>query len=88
MIRGNSPNNSHLGGRIKVRGRITCNTKYVVYLLKRFCNFYYVGKTKREFRICEHKSVICNHDEKSPVARHFNSYNHELSSYVIWALSW
>lgn len=77
MIRGNSPVHPHLGEMIKVSGRIT---GYVVYLLK--CSFYYVGKTKSELntRICEHKSSICNHDEKSPVARHFNSHNHELSA--------
>jgi hypothetical protein len=39
-----------------------------------------VGKTKRELntRICEHKSSSRNHDEKSPVARHFNCHNHGL----------
>ncbi|CAB1339657.1 unnamed protein product, partial [Coregonus sp. 'balchen'] len=70
------------GERIKVCGRITCNKKYVVYLLKCSCNFYYVGKTKCEVKtmICEHKSSIRNHDQKSPVARHFNSHNHELSA--------
>lgn len=69
------------GVDIKVRGRITCNTKYVVYLLKCPCNLYYVGKTKCELktRICEHKCSIRNNDEKSSVARHFNSHKHTLS---------
>ncbi len=49
-----------------------------MHSLKCPCKLYYVGKTKRELkpRISEHKCSICNHDSKSPVARHFNNYNH------------
>ena len=63
-----------------MKGRITCKTKYVVYLLKCPCGFCYVGKTKRELktRIIEHKSNIRNKDEKSPVARHFNNIKHDI----------
>lgn len=45
------------------------------------CNLCYVGKPKCELktRICEHKYSIRNHDDKSSVARHFNSHNHSLS---------
>ena len=65
---------------MKVKGRITCKTKYVVYLLKCPCGFCYIGKTKRELktRIIEHKSNIRLKDEKSPVARHFNKEKHEI----------
>ena len=65
---------------IKVKGRISCTTKWLVYLLCCSCPKYYVGKTKREFktRICEHKCSIRRHDEKSPVARHFNSHGHTV----------
>lgn len=81
MIKGNKFTHPKTNVDIKVRGTITCNTKYVVYLLKCPCNLYYVGKTKRELktRICEHKCSIRNHDDKSSVARHFNSHNHSLS---------
>ncbi len=63
---------------MKVRGRITCNTQFVVYLLKCPYNLYYVGKTKRELksRISEHKSSTRNRDSKSPVARHYYGHNH------------
>lgn len=79
MMKGDSFKHTVTDKMIRVRGRITCNTKYVVYLLKCPCDLYYVGKTKRELktRICEHKSSIRNHDEKSAVARHFNAVKHE-----------
>ncbi|XP_078019493.1 uncharacterized protein LOC117246924 isoform X1 [Epinephelus lanceolatus] len=77
-IRENYFSHPKTGEIVKVKGRITCNTKFVVYLLKCPCNLYYVGKTKWELktRICEHKCSIRNHDSKSAVARHFNSYYH------------
>ena len=80
MITGDSLIHPHTGKKIKVRGRITCKSKYVVYLLKCPCGFCYVGKTKRELktRIIEHKSNIRNKDEKSPVARHFNTTKHDI----------
>lgn len=80
MIKGHMFKHTTLDKMIRVRGRITCNTKYVVYLLKCPCNLYYVGKTKRELktRICEHKCSIRNYDEKSSVARHFNSAKHDV----------
>ena len=81
MLKGSHFSHPRSSVDIKVRGRITCYTRYVVYLLKCPCNLYYVGKTKRELktRICEHKCSIRNHDDKSSVARHFNSLNHSLS---------
>ena len=80
MITGDTIIHPHTGKKIKVKGRITCKTKYVVYLLKCPCGFCYVGKTKRELktRIIEHKSNIRNKDEKSPVARHFNNIKHDI----------
>ena len=80
MITGASVIHPHTGKKIKVKGRITCKTKFVVYLLKCPCGYIYVGKTKRELktRITEHKSNIRNKDEKSPVARHFNEAKHDI----------
>ena len=82
MIKGDTVLHPHTGKKITIRSRITCKTKYVVYLLKCPCGLCYVGKTKRELkiRIGEHKSNIRNRDEKSPVARHFNSAGHEVCS--------
>lgn len=62
MIKGNHFTHPKSGVDTKVRGRIPCSTKYVVYL-KCLCNSYNVGKTKRKskYRICEHdkSSLIC-----------------------------
>ena len=82
MIRGGEFLHPQSGKKLKVRGTISCKTKFVVYMLKCPCGLCYVGKTKRELktRIGEHKSNIRNHDEKSPVARHFNDKGHTVSS--------
>ncbi|KAL2087323.1 hypothetical protein ACEWY4_018382 [Coilia grayii] len=78
MVKGNMFTHPNTGREYAVKGRITCNTTHVIYILKCPCNLYYVGKTKRflKTRICEHKSSTRNHDEKSSVARHFNRQNH------------
>ena len=80
MIKGDSFLHPHTGEKIKVKGRITCRTNYVVYLIKCQCGYVYIGKSKRELRtrIIEHKSNIRTKDEKSPIARHFNSIGHEI----------
>ena len=82
MIRGGEFLHPQSGRKLKVRGTISCKTKFVVYMLKCPCGLCYVGKTKRELkvRIGEHKSNIRNHDEKSPVARHFNEKGHTVCS--------
>ena len=78
LIKGDHFLHPHTGTKMKVRGRITCRSTHVVDLLKCPCALCYVGKTKRELRvrISEHKSSIRNRDERSPVARHFNSAGH------------
>lgn len=55
----------HTGKKFCAMNRITCKSKYIVYLLK--CGLGYIGKTKRELktRISEHKYSIRNKDEKS-----------------------
>ena len=80
MIVGDTFSHPHTGKTIKVKGRITCKTKYVVYLIKCPCGYCYIGKTTRELktRITEHKSNIRNRDERSPIARHFNDAKHDI----------
>ncbi len=52
-------------------------------MLKCPCGLAYVGKTSRTLknRISEHRCAIRNHDQKSPVANHFNSFNHPVASF-------
>ena len=80
LIKGDTFQHPHTQEKIKVRGRISCRSTYIVYLLKCCCGYAYVGKTKRELRtrITEHKSNIRNKDEKSPVARHFTTAGHTV----------
>ena len=80
MIKSESFLHPHSGKKYAVKGRISCKTKYVVYMLKCPCGLCYVGKTIREIktRFSEHKSAIRNKDEKSSVARHFNTVGHEV----------
>ena len=82
MIKGGEYLHPQSGKKLKVKGTITCKTKYVVYMLKCPCGLCYIGKTKRELklRISEHKSNIRNNDERSPVARHFNEKGHKVCS--------
>ena len=65
----------------KVKGRITCLSTFIVYLLTCPCGLLYVGKTKRQLktRIFEHKCAIRKNDEKSSVARHFHSAGHDAN---------
>ena len=68
--------------KINIRGRISCTSTNVIYLLTCGCNKSYVGKTRRTLktRISEHRSAIRNCDEKSPVAIHFKEAKHPVSS--------
>lgn len=69
------------GKTYTVKGRITCLSTFVVYLLTCPCGLLYVGKTKRQLktRIFEHKSSIRRNDDKSSVARHFHSAGHDAN---------
>ena len=76
----------HTGKAFNVRGIILCKTTNVIYMLKCPCGLAYIGKTSRALktRISEHRSNIRNHDKKSPVAVHFSTLKHSVStlSYV------
>ncbi|KAL2095452.1 hypothetical protein ACEWY4_010171 [Coilia grayii] len=82
MIKGDTFFHPRTGKVFKVKGRITCRTASVVYMLKCPCGLCYVGKTNRELRlrITEHKSSIRRKCETSPVARHFNIMGHDICS--------
>lgn len=82
MIRGETFFHPHSGRKYSIKSRISCKTKFVVYLLKCPCGLFYIGKTIRELktRISEHKSSIRNRDVKSSVARHFNEFGHDMCS--------
>lgn len=70
------------GASYKIKGVISCNTNNVIYMLKCPCGLVYIGKATRALKIwiSEHRSNICNKDERSPVAVHFNQFHHNVSS--------
>lgn len=72
----------HSGKHLKIRGAITCNTTFVVYLIKCPCGLAYVGKTCRALRtrISEHRSNIRCGDMRNPVAAHFKIAGHTVCS--------
>ncbi|OCT68805.1 hypothetical protein XELAEV_18040096mg, partial [Xenopus laevis] len=63
----------------------TCETKFVVYMLKCPCGMAYIGQTIRmaKERIKEHRNNIRNFKVNTatdtPVSRHFNSLGHNAS---------
>ena len=81
MITENSFTHPKTGRVYKIKGRITCLSTFIVYLLTCPCGLFYVGKTKRQLktRIFEHKCAIRKNDDKSSVARHFNSVGHNAN---------
>lgn len=70
------------GKKYGIHSVITCTSTHVVYLIRCPCGLGYVGKTSRQLkqRISEHKSSIRRKDVNYPVAAHFLSFNHDVSS--------
>jgi hypothetical protein len=61
--------------------KVTCESANVIYCINcKQCGKQYVGETKRKFRIRinEHLGDIRNKRNHKPVARHFNSKNHNI----------
>lgn len=74
----------HMNKLLKVRGRITCLSIFLVHLLLCLCGLLYVGKTNRHFktRIC--KCKCGNRNELSPVARHYNTAGLDCNWNGLW----
>ncbi|XP_041420552.1 uncharacterized protein LOC121394235 [Xenopus laevis] len=82
IIKGNKINHPTKGYEINIKCHTTCNSTFVVYLLKCPCGMGYVGQTKREVkkRIQEHRGYIRNFktgtQTDTQVSRHFFECNH------------
>lgn len=78
----NSFKHPHTGKEIKIKGKISCSTTFVIYLITCPCGKSYVGKTSRSLktRIAEHRSTIRCKNLNYPVAAHFVEFNHPISS--------
>ncbi|XP_044139139.1 uncharacterized protein LOC122929581 [Bufo gargarizans] len=64
-----------------INGFFTCDTDFVVYLIKCPCRMAYVGETtqKARDRICQHKSTIRRKNLLLPVPAHFDKHKHSIS---------
>uniref|UniRef100_A0A8C5PUI2 Reverse transcriptase domain-containing protein n=1 Tax=Leptobrachium leishanense TaxID=445787 RepID=A0A8C5PUI2_9ANUR len=76
----------HTGRTFKIRFRLTCTTRFVVYVLTCPCGLAYVGKTTTDLRtrMANHRSSIraalSGGVSPQPVARHFKEFGHALST--------
>ncbi|XP_041447426.1 uncharacterized protein LOC121403682 [Xenopus laevis] len=82
VIRTNVFTHPHTGKKFELRGHFTCDTEYVVYMLKCPCGLAYVGETVQPIRdrISQHKSTIRKEVLKLPVPAHFHSARHSMAT--------
>ncbi|CAJ0952519.1 unnamed protein product [Ranitomeya imitator] len=69
------------GKRFSIRGHFTCNSSFVVYLIKCPCGLGYVGETTQHVRdrISKHKSTIRCGRSLLPIPDHFLQHNHTVA---------
>lgn len=69
------------GYDISIRDYYTCQSTYVIYIIKCLCGLLYVGETTQKVkdRIARHKYSIRDKLEKLPLSRHFVDKGHTVS---------
>ncbi|XP_041429845.1 uncharacterized protein LOC121397297 [Xenopus laevis] len=71
----------HTGRKFNIANYYTCNSTFVIYLIKCPCGLAYVGETTQKIkdRIKQHKSNIrCNYNHL-PIPSHFSEARHTVS---------
>lgn len=78
------------GHKYKVPGHFSCNSNFVVYLIKCPCGLGYVGETPQRVKECisQQKSTIQNKRIELPIPDHFISNNHDLSQLKYQIIDW
>ncbi|CAJ0965705.1 unnamed protein product [Ranitomeya imitator] len=81
VLRGDSFTHPRSGKRFPIRGQFTCNSSFVVYLIKCPCGLGYVGETTQHIRdrISKHKSTIRCGRTLLPIPAHFLQNNHNVT---------
>lgn len=81
IIRGDSISHPQTGQKYPVRGYYTCESSFVVYLLKCPCGLAYVGETAQRVqdRLTKHKSTIRCRNLMLPLPSHFDKAGHNIS---------
>lgn len=69
------------GKKYPIRDFFTCDSNYVVYLIKCLCGLAYVGETTQrvKYRMCRHKSMIHQKELLLLIPAHFDVHNHTVS---------
>ncbi|XP_041432150.1 uncharacterized protein LOC121397930 [Xenopus laevis] len=82
VIRTDTFTHPHSGKKFSIQGHHTCNSEYVVYMLKCPCGLAYIGETIQPIRdrISQHKSTIRKEVVKLPVPAHFKMARHSAAS--------
>ncbi|OCT95562.1 hypothetical protein XELAEV_18013250mg [Xenopus laevis] len=87
VMKSSTVNHPMKGTPIKIKNVFTCETKFVVYMLKCPCGMAYLGQTIRmvKERIKEHRNNIRNYKTNTatdtPVSRHFHNQGHNVSQF-------
>ncbi|CAJ0966666.1 unnamed protein product [Ranitomeya imitator] len=69
------------GKAIPIKGFYTCESTFVVYLIKCPCGLVYVGETTQTVRdrVAQHKSTIRCNKTHLPLPFHFSAKNHNIA---------
>ncbi|CAJ0935464.1 unnamed protein product [Ranitomeya imitator] len=81
VLKGNTFQHPRSGKTFRINQFFTCESSYVVYLIKCPCGLLYVGETTQPVRdrISKHKSTIRCKNLLLPIPHHFHSLGHSVS---------
>ncbi|CAJ0960861.1 unnamed protein product [Ranitomeya imitator] len=81
ITRGDKFTHPRSGKRFSIRGFFSCDSTYVIYLIKCPCGLGYVGEATQHIRdrISQHKSTIRCKKLLLPIPAHFISHNHSIA---------
>ncbi|CAJ0929305.1 unnamed protein product [Ranitomeya imitator] len=81
ITKGDSFTHPRSGKKFPIKGHFTCNSSFVIYLIKCPCGLGYVGETTQHIRdrISQHKSTIRCGKTLLPVPAHFAQNNHTVA---------
>ncbi|CAJ0954909.1 unnamed protein product [Ranitomeya imitator] len=79
--KGGSIRHPRSGKEFKIRGYFTCDSTYVIYVIKCPCGLLYVGETSQSIRdrVSKHKSTIRCQNLLLPLPYHFHALKHNIS---------
>ncbi|CAJ0941361.1 unnamed protein product [Ranitomeya imitator] len=81
VLKGDTFYHPHTGRQYNIDNFFTCNSNFVVYLIKCPCGLLYMGETTQAIkdRISKHKSTIRCNNLLLPIPHHFSSKVHNVA---------